>query len=290
MAYQTAASVLIPAQARRGHIIDRLIAERAPRLAASTAWPLVRPLLYRLLGYGKARRLADAIAPLGGREAMAFVSDCLAIEVEVRGLERVPRVGRAIAVVNHPTGIADAVAVYDALKAIRPNLMFYANADARRVARGFDQVLIPVEWREERRTRQGARATLASTRAAMEAERLLVVFPAGRLARLRNGALADPAWAGGAFSVARRCRAPILPMHLSGPRSSLFHFFDGLSSELRDMTLFHELLNKRGKAFRLTAGPAVPPDGLPAAADEAARAMQAYVEHILPGDLGRPFS
>ncbi|MCA3758677.1 MAG: acyltransferase, partial [Phenylobacterium sp.] len=30
------------------HIVDVLIAERAPRLAASPAWPLARPLLYRL--------------------------------------------------------------------------------------------------------------------------------------------------------------------------------------------------------------------------------------------------
>ena len=41
-----------------------LIAERAPRLAAHPAWPLVRPLLYLLLDYAKARRLADDIAPL----------------------------------------------------------------------------------------------------------------------------------------------------------------------------------------------------------------------------------
>ena len=40
------------------HIVDVLIAERAPRLTRSPAWPLVRPGLYALLGYGKARRMA----------------------------------------------------------------------------------------------------------------------------------------------------------------------------------------------------------------------------------------
>ena len=33
---------------RAKHIIDVLIEERAPKLSASPAWPLVRPLLQRL--------------------------------------------------------------------------------------------------------------------------------------------------------------------------------------------------------------------------------------------------
>jgi putative hemolysin len=290
MAYQIAAPALIRSHAPRDHIVDRLIAERAPRLAASAAWPLIRPLLHGLLNYGRARRLADTIAPMSGRDALAFVCDLLAVEVEIRGLERVPRAGRAIAVVNHPTGIADAVAVYDALKGVRPDLIFYANSDAHRVARGFDEVAIPVEWRQERRTRQGARLALTATRAAMEAERLLVVFPAGRISRRRGGVLADLAWAPSAFSVARKCQATILPMHLAGPASALFHFFDGFSGELRDITLFHELLNKRGKTFRLTVGPAIPAERLPADAGEAAAAMKAYVERGLPADPARPFA
>jgi putative hemolysin len=290
MVSQTASPALIRPRSRHDHIIDLLIAERAPRLAASWTWPLVRPLLYGLLDYGKARRMADAIAPLGGHEALAFISAMLAITVRVRGLERVPRAGRLIAVCNHPTGIADGVAVFDALKAVRPDLMFYANADAHRVARGFDEVLIPVEWREEKRTRDGARLTLGLTRQAMETERALMVFPAGRLARRRDGILADPAWASSAFSVARKYEAAILPMHLTGPRSTLFHFFDRFSGELRDVTLFHELLNKRGKAFALTIGEAVPPSRLPADAGQAAAAMKAHVERILPTDPGRPFA
>lgn len=290
MAYQTASPALIRSQAPGDHVIDRLIAERAPKLAASPAWPLVKPILHGLLNYEKARRLADAIAPMSGRAALGFVSELMAVQVELRGLERVPRAGRAIAVVNHPTGIADAVAVYDALKGVRPDLTFYANADAHRVARGFDEVAIPVEWREERRTRQGARLALIATRAAMEAERLLVVFPAGRISRRRRGVLADLPWAGSAFSVARKCRAVILPMHLAGPESALFHFLDRFSGELRDITLFHEFLNKRGKAFRLTVGAAVPPERLPADGGEAAAMMKAYVEQVLAADPARPFA
>jgi putative hemolysin len=287
MAYESPAIALAPRLAPRDHIVDILIAERAPRLAASALWPLARPVLYRLLDYRRARRMADAIAPLPGREALELVSDLLSLKVEALGLDRVPRRGRMVAVCNHPTGIADGVAVWDALSPIRPDTLFYANSDALRVAPALRDVLIPVEWAEDKRTREGARATLQRTREAMEAERPLVVFPAGRLARQTPGAgLADPPWAPSAFSLARKYEAPIVPIRLAGPWSSLFHFFDRFSGELRDITLFHELLNKRGGRFRLLVGHPVAPSELPADAGEAAAMMKAYVEKRLAAEFG----
>ncbi len=287
-----AGRVSSPAQVgRHDHIVDRLIAERAPKLASSPAWPLLRLGLYRILDYRRARRMADAIAPMSGAEALAFVSALLRIQVSVSGLQRLPRRGRLIVICNHPTGIADGVAVRDALKAIRPDLMFYANSDAHRVSQGFDEVLIPVEWVEEKRTRERTRLTLQMTRETMEAERALAIFPAGRLARRgADGVIADPEWAPSAFSVARKYEATVTPLHLEGPRSSLFHFFDSFSGELRDITLFQELLNKQGKAFRLIIGPPIPPHALPADANEAALAVKHYVETVLPREPDRPFS
>ena len=155
--------------------------------------------------------------------------------------------------------------------------------DAHRVAPRFGEVLIPVEWVEEKRSRERTRLTLTMTKEAMEAERALVVFPAGRLARkLPGGGAEDPPWASSAFSVARKYEAAVLPMHLSGPWPMLFHFFHDFSIELRDMTLFHELLNKRGKTFHLTVGHPVAADALALDAGEAAQALKRYVENILP--------
>lgn len=280
-----------PAPASPGqHIVDVLIAERAPRLAASPAWPIARPLLYRLLDYRRARDMADAIAPLQGREALDYVSRLLEVKVEVRGLERIPEAGRLVIVANHPTGIADGVAAWDALRGRRPDLCFYANADAHRVVPGFSDVLIPVEWVEAKRTRERTRTTLQMTREAMEAGRALAIFPAGRLARRgADSRLSDPPWMSSALSIARRYDAPVAPVHVTGPYSTLFHAFDRVSQELRDVTLFHELLNKRGGRFTLTVGPVIPPDRLDADAEVATAALKAYVETQLPQDPDRPF-
>jgi putative hemolysin len=272
------------------HIVDVLIAERAPKLAAGPGWPLLRPLLYRLLDYAKAQRLADAVAPLPGRAALDYVSELLALKVDVRNLTRVPSRGRLVAICNHPTGIADGIAVYDALKRVRADLCFYANADALRVAPGLRDVLIPVEWVEAKRTRETARRTLEQTRAAMEAGRCLAVFPSGRLARRQaDGRLRDPPWAPSAVSSARRHAAPLLPIHVAGPWSTLFHLFHPVSSELRDITLFHELLNKQGRPFRLIVGQPIPPEALAGDAALVAARLKAFVEEALPADADARF-
>lgn len=267
------------------HIVDTLITERAPRLTGSAIWPLVRPALYQLLDYRKARRMVETIRPLGGRAALEHVSGLLALKVEVRGLENLPASGRVIIVANHPTGIGDGVAVHDAIKERRPDVVFYANADAHRVCRRFDEVLIPVEWVEEKRSRERMRLALTMTREAMEAERALMIFPAGRLAvKDAEGHLTDPPWMASAVSIARKYGAPIVPIHLTGPWSTLFHLFDKRWKELRDITLFHELLNKRGRRFSLIVGRPIDAEALPGDAGEATETLKRYVERVLPTD------
>lgn len=278
-------------RAARDHIVDVLIAERAPKLSGSAAWPVLRPLLYALLDYRKARRMADAIAPLPGRAALDYVSDLLSVKVSARGLEHVPATGRVVVVCNHPTGIADGVAVFDALKTLRPDICFYANSDAHRVCPRFDEVLIPVEWVEAKRTRERTRRTLQLTREVLEAERCLVIFPAGRLARRGpDGVLSDPPWMASAVSLARKYEAPVIPVHVAGPWSTLFHLFNGFSQELRDITLFHELLNKRGRRFALTLGPPIAPAAFDGDAAEATARLKAYIERELAADPERAFA
>jgi len=273
------------------HIVDVLIAERAPRLTGSAAWPLVRPALYGLLDYAKARRMADAIGPMGGRQALDYVSDLLELTVRTAHLGRLPVSGRCLVVCNHPTGIADGLAVHDALRTVRDDLIYFANADALRVSPRLSETVVPVEWVTAKRTREKTRATLQAAKEAFEAERCVVMFPAGRLARVGpDGLLTDPEWAATAASLARKYEAPVIPIHVSGPTSRLFHLFDKVSQELRDITLFHELLNKKGRAFDLIVGRPIPPLALDVDAQAATLKLKAFVERTLAADPDATFA
>ena len=278
-----------PAVQAQKHIVDVLIEERAPKLSAGAAWPVLRPVLYTVLNYNKAIRMADAIAPMGGREALEYISHLLDVRLEMTGRERAPKDGAFIVLSNHPTGITDGIALYDALRPVRPDTLFYANSDAERVCQRFGEALIPVEWVLAKRTRERTRVTLKMTDATFEAGRPLAIFPAGRLARVRDGLLTDPEWMPTAASLARKYELPILPVHMSGPYSFWFHTFAKLSAELRDITLFHELLNKQGKTYKLTFGPVIPHTAVGADTTSAIRKLKYYIERVLSAAPDTPF-
>lgn len=272
------------------HIVDVLIAERAPRLTGSWVWPIVRPILYAVLGYPKAVAMAGAIEPLSGVDALAYMSDLLRLQVKTEGLENLPASGRCVIVCNHPTGIADGVAMYDAIRRVRDDAIFFANADALRVAPRLAETIIPVEWVHAKRTREKTRNTLSAAKQAFADERCVVLFPAGRLARVEQGVLVDEPWESSAVSLARKHNAPIVPVYMTGPSSRLFHLFDRFSRELRDVTLFHELLNKQGKRFSLTFGKPVLPEQLSIDADQASLQLKTYIERQLAAQPNVPFS
>ncbi|WP_372708209.1 GNAT family N-acetyltransferase [Brevundimonas sp.] len=273
------------------HVCDVLIAERAPRLTRSLFWPILRPVLYKLLNYRQAVRMADAVLPLSGSAALDYMSDLLDLRVSTVNAERIPATGRCIVVANHPTGIADGIAVFDAIRARRADAVFFANADALRVSPRLGEAVIPVEWVVGKRTREKTRATLQAAKKAFEAERCVVIFPAGRLARKgKDGSVTDPEWAPTAASLARKYAAPIVPIHVSGPYSRLFHWFDQFSIELRDVTLFHELLNKRRKPYFLKVGKPIPPSRLDIDATRATYALKAFTERVLPSQPDADFA
>lgn len=265
------------------HMVDILIEERARNLIQSPLWPIYRAVLYPLLKEPKAKRMADAIAGLPGRDAMAFVSSILSIDVRTEGLELVPAAGRVIIASVHPTGIADGVAMYDALKDKRPDLCFFANRDAIRVAPRLADLVIPVEWVMEKRTRRRSRETLFETKKAFSDERCVVLFPSGRLAYMdENRMLVEREWLTSVAILARKYDCPIVPAHITARNSWLYYWFWKLNTELRDITLFNELLNKRGKRFHIKFGHLIPPLDLEGDPVEVTKALRDHASFDVP--------
>jgi putative hemolysin len=251
------------------HVVDQLIEERAVRLSANRRlWPWIKRVFYPLLGYQRARTIADAIADKSGREAMDWAQDFLSMGVSADGLEHVPETGPCVITANHPGGISDGIAVWQALKARRPDMVFFANRDAIRVCEGLADVVIPVEWREGHRNREKTRDTLKRAITAFQEGRCVVVFPAGRMSvwDWRTFSLRDESWQPTAVSLARKFKAPIISLGVRQRMSLWFYGLGLIHEELRHMTVFHELLAKKGAHYRLKFG--APLDPLSLAGDE----------------------
>lgn len=277
-------------QAGDPHIVDQLIAERGQTLVKSLAWPLLRPALYKILHYDQAVRMADAVAEMKGLDCFGYVSDLLKLDVRVSGAGHLPRKGAFILVSNHPTGIADGIAVHDMLKDTRPDFMFFANRDAIRVSKGLADIIIPVEWRVGQKSHAKSRETLVRTNRAFKDGKAIVLFPSGRIAYWSHGALRERPWMATGIQMAKRYDVPIVPMHVEARNSWLFYLLAHRNPELRDMTVFHELLNKTGSTFSMTLGAPIGPEALDGDVQDLTHALQSHCEHRLRDDADAVFA
>ena len=263
------------------HIVEQLIAERAQKLIRRpTLWRWVRPGLYKLLGYKKAVAMADTVAPLSGWDAFGHVSHLLKTRPHITGLDNIPKTGPVMLISNHPTGLADGIFLYDALKTHRPDHIFMANADALRVVPHCEDIIIPVEWVAQKRSPAKARATLKALKVALEQQRAVIIFPSGVLAKLSWRGLVDKDWNPTAVSVARKNKIPIIPVQITSRNSILYYILSLLNNELRDITLFHELLNKRGQQPRIKFGAPIDPQTLPKGSSAATQRVREIVEAL----------
>lgn len=287
---QFAETIALVSQGRPGHIVDTLIGERGQRIVKNPLWPVMRPFLYTLLRYDRAIEFANDVANLSGFECFEYMSELLCLDVQARHADRIPKSGGFILVSNHPTGIADGVAVFDLLKGTRPDMMVFANRDAVRVNPRFAEMVIPVEWRDEHKSKLKTRETLVLTNETAEAGKGMILFPSGRIAYWADGKLNERPWKTSAVGLARKYNLPILPVHMTARNSGLFYWFAKWSTELRDMTVFYELLNKKGNRFDITVGHLIQPDVLDGDINDVTQALERHTVNALATDADARFA
>jgi len=255
--------------------IDPLIAERAPWLFADKLRATIaRQALMSLLGYERTLDLGRMYRDWPTDHIMHHIAGLLARDLKVTGLENIPRQGPALIVANHPTGIADGIMLHHALYPLRPDIFIYANSDIMRILPQFESLIAPVEWQVHKRTRAKTRETMEYTRKAIDAGRLGVIFPSGRLAKRRGLKLHERDWMASAAMIARKYNLPIIPLHIRARNSALFYLFDFIHPTLRDITLFYETLNKDRQPYRINVGEPISPAALPARSEDAIEVMK----------------
>jgi putative hemolysin len=88
-------------------------------------------------------------------------------------------------------------------------------------------------------------------------------------------------WFPTVVALARKQGAPVVPLNLDARNSALYYLLCDLSNELRDITLFHELLNKTGSKIRMTFGQPISPDRLKGDPAELTEELKKHVSYAL---------
>lgn len=277
-----------PQQSKPG-IVDRMVQERAPQLnSPKLHWRAARWMLNKALGYETAIELARKVERQTGRETLDMMSAHLNLRTEISGADNIPATGPVILIANHPTGMADGIALYDALKAKRPDLKIMINIDALRITPKATDVMIPValDVKSGGQARQD-RAALVETQQHLRAGGMLIIFPSGRLSHFTWRGLQERRWRSTFLKLAERNNAPLLPVQIRARNSWKFYAGSLISNQLRDVMIFSELLNKTGARFGLSFGPVINPETLKCEAPEEVAA--ALHTHCTQGDLSAPF-
>tara|TARA_A100001011_G_scaffold13078_1_gene14010 strand:- start:656 stop:1537 length:882 start_codon:yes stop_codon:yes gene_type:complete len=239
-------------------VIDELIAERAPwYFEAGVPQSVMRLCLNGLLDYKNTVELANTLVNNSAEQIFTDIGCQLSKNVQVSGIQNIPSHGPALIVCNHPTGIADGLILHNVLLARRDDVYFFANRDITRVFPQMESMIAPVEWRPEKRRHTDMRHLMQYVRDAKAEGKLGIIFPSGRLAKRVGLNLVERPWMASAAMIARKFKLPVVPVHISARNSLLFYLFDLIHPTLRDITLFHETLNKDKFPFDIHIGKAV---------------------------------
>lgn len=175
-------------------------------------------------------------------------------------MARVPRQGPLVVVANHPHGLADGVVAMDFLLRIRPDTLVVGNRWLGRI-QGIRPWLVEVNPFAPGAADHGNIAGTRRILAHLKAGGCILVFPAGEVSsfHLRHRQTRDALWSPQVVRLARRAGAAVLPLHLSGGNSRLFHAFGLLHGRLRTCMLLREYLALKGKVIHLRTAKAVLP-------------------------------
>ena len=200
---------------------------------------------------------------------MAIMGHMLAKQVQIRGLQNIPYDGPALIVADHPTGIADGIVSNYLICQRRNDAYFFANSDILRVLPQLSDCITPLEWRVDRRSYTKTRETMECVRTATDAGRFGIIFPSGRLAKRHGLKLYERPWmASAAMFAKKKFELHVILVNIQARNSALFYIFDAIHPTMRDVTLFHQTLNKTKQRFEITAGPPIAAATLPKKSDE----------------------
>lgn len=247
----------------------------------------VRPALLRWSQVNRLVQMFDDSVCSPAKLPLEALMDQLRVScrIDPRDLDRIPRSGPTVAVANHPFGLLEGLVLASFMPKIRRDYKIVVNSLLAGLSDFQDRFIFVDPFGGLEATRRNLRAVRASLEF-VRSGGLLILFPAGEVAHLdwMHRTVSDPPWHPTAARIARRAGAPVVPFYFGGANSLGFQLAGTVNPNLRTISLFRELLNKRGRTVEIRVGRPVPAQNLAAFADaERATAYLRYRTYLLEG-------
>ena len=266
----------------RIHPIDEIIEERCPKLMSNKyLWSVIKPTIFKIFKYQTAKNITDDISNISGFECFNYLTNLLKFNLDIRNIELVPEHGPIILAGNHPTGLTDGIVMFEVMKDRRPDYTLYANIDMIKLSKGFEDIIIPVDWNDDNKNIGKSKEILKRTKETLNEGKCLLVFPSSRLSKRKGFKLFERPWLNTIVKLSKKYNAPIIPFHMDGHNSLFYYFLDIFNEELKNISLFSELVNKEEFKYTITFGQQIDPLDINGDIDKETLRIQNHVEFTL---------
>lgn len=185
-------------------------------------------------------------------------SDAVVKELDLKyafqGIERIPKTGPVILVMNHPLGGIDGLAFIAAMRSHRQDIVFLVNDILLQMA-PLKDMFVGVN-----KHAKNTADTWAQIDKMFASDQAVCIFPAGLVSRIEKGQVKDLPWKKTFVTYARKLGHPMIPIHISGKLSNwfygLFKFrkFFRIKSTFEMLYLVDEMYKQRGKQVTFSVG------------------------------------
>ena len=180
----------------------------------------------------------------------------LGVEIEVEGLENLPKDGRKYTFAsNHPLGAIDGVTLGAVIgKEYDGNIKYLMN-DLLMNLKGMAPLGIPIN-----KFGGQARALPRLLNEVYESDCQMLIFPAGLCSRKIDGKIQDLEWGKSFVKKSRDTGRDIVPIHFDGENSKRFYRIAtwqkrlGLKFNFAMMLLPNEMYKSKGRKYKITIG------------------------------------
>ncbi len=167
--------------------------------------------------------------------------------------ERIPNEGKLVIIANHPIGSLDALALIKLVSEVRRDIKIVAN-DMLMALAPLHSMLLPVN--NMRGTT--AKENIQNIQQYLQAEGVVIIFPAGEVSRIRPQGIRDTKWQSGFLRIAKQAKAPILPVFIDGKNSPIFYGASMLYKPLGAALLVREMFKQKRRHLPMRVGEVIP--------------------------------
>lgn len=231
-------------------------------------WSVLNPALERVTSIGELNGIYEAVYQrlTDSEYDPDFFMKTLRVmgvqfEVDTESFERIPKEGPLIVIANHPFGGVDGVVLGALLQSVRADTKLMGNYLLGKME-GIRGNIIEVD---PFNTEASKRANLNGMRTAIKWLRgggCLGAFPAGEVSsfKWKSRLVVDSKWTDHIVSLAKRTKAPIVPIYFEGCNSTLFQALGLIHPRVRTAMLAREFCRVQQSQIKLRVGKVIKPD------------------------------